>query len=420
MVEKAASAQNSDSSGVATAVKISLKHHRQRRKSRNTKRKKACIYAIAKLPYVSTVIVVPQNVTDNERPVAALQQNDAVPVISRQREAELAVDKIAFSTIDLVVFCHASTAMSQVGLGRNGQFQQVVAIATRHRDHAPYLMDQVLAFAAIHLSMYMPGHSLQSPLAPLATNITPENLRHHATLRQTRAVACFKGLMSKSVYQVDPDSACARLLFAGLLSLQNLAETLCVLRDKSLSFSHFIDSIVHCLNLHRGIRAATGKPIHEFMYHSRELIPIMEILSIIVEVDRQRAPCGSECEPLNRMLETSDLGEASIETCKAAVRSLQWSFDIYKGLSVQDGPHATAAFSLTAPAGYVEALRRYCPEALVIFAYYGVLLHRCRQYWVFGDAGARIIRAIVRHVGNYWKDALSWPLSLIEAEDGSW
>lgn len=99
---------------------------------------------------------------------------------------------------------------------------------------------------------------------------------------------------------------------------------------------------------------------------------------------------------------------------REAVHSLQWSFDMNRGLSVQNSPHAAVAFSVTAPIGYVDRLRKYSPEALVIMAYYGVLLHRCREYWVFGDAGERMVRAVGDHLGGYWGDVLGWPLGVVK------
>ncbi|TQV92472.1 hypothetical protein V2A60_007160 [Cordyceps javanica] len=333
-----------------------------------------------------------------------------------EADLHLAAEANAFSAMDLVVFHHAQTAMEHVGLGRKGQFHKVLAMGMQHRFRAPYLLDQILALACVHLSFNMEYYARETQTASsIYANMTTESLQEHATALQTRAVACFNESMGE---QADVDIDGARFLFAGVLSLQSLAETLGVLRAADgLNFGDFVDGMVACFQLHGGVRVATGKTIREFLPQSRDLSAIMDLLHATDDVDWSTKPRGRECRPLVALLEDgggggggSDLGAASLDACRGAAHSLQWSFDMCRGLSVHDGPHAASAFAVTAPAGYVEALRRRAPEALVILAYYGVLLHRCREYWIFGDAGARMIRAIADHVGSYWRDAMHWPL----------
>lgn len=324
-----------------------------------------------------------------------------------------------FSATDLVIFHHAQTAMQHVGLGRKGQFHKVLALGMRHRARAPYLLDQLLALACVHLSFHL--HQYTTPTPPAASvyaGLTASGLRHHATARQTRAVAAFNAHVRQVSGDVDVNSA--RFLFAGVLSLQCLAETLSVLRaaptadQHPLGFGDFVDSVVACFQLHAGVRVATGGTLREFLPQSAELRDIMDFLHVADagDDDWNAQPRGRECASLLALLARgeSDMGAASLDACRGAANSLQWSFDMCHGLAVHDGPHAASAFAVTAPAGYVEALRRRAPEALVILAYYGVLLHRCRECWIFGDAGARMVRAVADHVGAYWREAMRWPL----------
>lgn len=337
----------------------------------------------------------------------------------------LAVDP-SFSTTDLILFHHAETAVDQAGIGPQGQLRQVVSIVVRHSLDASYLLDQVLALAAIHLSVHLSSASFPSVTTPesaitipntsLVSNLTPSGLRNHATELQNRAVASFNKLAPDATNSDDPDKAVTRFLFSSILSLHTLAETLLVLRAEDSHLNNFIDSFADCLNLHRGIRAATGKPMYKFLLQTKELSGMLETLNITSEIDWSQSPQGTECDPLRRVPESQDLSMATSDIYRAAVHSLQWSFDMYNGLSVQNAPHAASAFSVTAPAGYADLLRKCCPEALIILAYYGVLLHRCRQYWVFRDAGARMVIAIANNLGTYWHDALVWPLHVIESE----
>jgi hypothetical protein len=68
------------------------------------------------------------------------------------------------------------------------------------------------------------------------------------------------------------------------------------------------------------------------------------------------------------------------------------------------------------PPEYVDVLRERCPEALVILAFYAVLLHRTKRYWICGGNGAFMITAIARHLGLQWADAMRWPLEALERE----
>lgn len=336
-----------------------------------------------------------------------------------QSDAHFGEETDTFSAMDLLLFHHSQTGMAKTGLGRKDMLDQVVAIAMRHRHRAPYLMDELLAVTALHLSMHFPPPPADPSIVSIYAGLTPESLRRHAMVRQTRAVAAFNNLPGDSINVEDPDGACTRMLFAGILSFQTLAEILSQLRDKEISFSTFVDSIVDCFNLHRGIHAATGQPIREFLRQSKELGPMMRILSDSNAggMGRRKKPENAvECEPLHRVLNHSDLGEASLSACRAAVHSLQCCFIMCKGWSIQDGAHAVSAFAVTTPAGYAEALRKHCPEALIILAYYGLLLHRCREFWAFRDAGACLIRAVAEQVGAFWKDALSGPLEAIGSD----
>ncbi|OAA71776.1 C6 finger domain protein [Akanthomyces lecanii RCEF 1005] len=370
---------------------------------------RACVYPAGAAPENPSEEAAEVNGhTEKSPPSQSRSPCQQIPIRTpTETDLHLPSEADVFSATDLLVFHHAHTVMEQVGLGRKGSFHKVLALGMRHRLRAPYLLDQLLALASLHLAFDV-ERSPETQSSPLYAEMTPESLRHHATARQTRAVASFNSLLSAPA---DLDMDAARFLFAGVLSLQSLAETLGVLRaTDGFRFGDFMDRMVACLNLHRGVRATTGRAMRDFLPQSADLSHIMEVLNAVEDVDWSTKPRGHECQSLIDLLGTSDLGDASLDVCRGAAHSLQWSFDMCRSLSVQDGPHAVSAFAVTAPPGYVEALRRCVPEALIILAYYGVLLHRCREYWIFGDAGARMIRAIADHVGTYWQDAMRWPL----------
>ena len=54
------------------------------------------------------------------------------------------------------------------------------------------------------------------------------------------------------------------------------------------------------------------------------------------------------------------------------------------------------------------------PEALVIFAYYAVILHWHRNMWVIGNGGKVLIGSISNYLGPDWEALLRWPLTEVQ------
>ncbi|KHO01833.1 Zn(2)-C6 fungal-type DNA-binding domain protein [Metarhizium album ARSEF 1941] len=286
------------------------------------------------------------------------------------------------------------------------QGTDVVEIAIRLASSHPYLIDEVLALAALHK-------------ATTASPSDSAHLLHVATQLQTRAIRRFTRL-SSTLPPEDMASSIPRFLFAATLSLHDLADTLSSVRTLHHSqFPVFVNRFVDCFRIHHGVRAVI-RPTWQHLLTS-ELEPLLRVTERTgTETDYEPAvgkdsSRGHECRPLHDLLASSDLGPATVTACRGAVDRLQWAFDLYRDLSTPAaGPHATSAFSVTVGTDYVDVLRRLQPEAVAVLAYYGVLLHQCRHFWIFGNAGAFVVRAIARNLGTYWHQVMAWPLSMIE------
>lgn len=297
------------------------------------------------------------------------------------------ISKAVFTPQHMILLYHANGVPNFTGPNRSA-----VEIAVRRAVDSPYLIDEVLAFTAFHIAYLYPGSAVP--------------LRHLATELQTRALASFTRL-TELVPNDHKPTAVPRFLFSGILGRHVLADTLAHYRA---DFHQFIDRFVACLDLNRGIRAVT--PPAQYYLSDSELQPF---LAVILNAQKNMEP-GNECDPLKALMDNSDLSEASTSACRQAIEILQWAFDICKRLDEEDYPQAAAAFAVRVEIGFADMLRKYRPEALVVLAYYGVVLHRCRSFWAFGDAGASMIRAIAAHLGSYWQKALEWPLRVLETE----
>ena len=300
-----------------------------------------------------------------------------------------------FSPQHLMLLHHAERGMEGAMMG-HGQTSYIIEVAVMHAIDCPYLIDQVLAFSAMHLAFERPEATA--------------TFRHQATELQTRAVAYFSR-ETEVLKANELENPVQRFLFAAILSLHVLAETLAYHRA---DFHYFIDRFIECIHLHRGVRAVI-KPTWETLLRS-ELEPILRLSRIDKPNGTQH---GTECAPLLPLLETSDLNAPSLEACREAASWLQWAFDLNRRLPSDDIPHAVSGFIVLVPGEFIGVLRRHRPEALVILAYYGVLLHRTRRYWICGGNGAFMIRSISQHLGGpggFWGEALRWPLQVLDED----
>lgn len=349
-----------------------------------------------------------------------------------------------------MLFHHVSDAMSDCILAR-GQIKVVLDVAIRHLIDAPYLIDQLLALSALHVAF-----TTKPGATPL--NGTIVSFRNQATELQTRALSSFTRIAA--MVPADDTATCVpRFLFASLLSNQVLAETLLQHQQPQplpyhhdvmgvhggggggsggggggsggatggvVNFHGFIERMVECIHLHRGILAQI-RPTWDYLMQS-ELYPLLHITHD-ANITAVTLSSGTECAALRQMIDAAAssvprygdaspprLDQASADACRIAIGSLQWAFDMHRALPEQDVPHAPSAFIVTVEAEYVDVLRTLLPEALVILAYLGVLIHRCRRFWTFGSAGANLIRAIAGYLGNHWHEPLAWPLKVIEEE----
>lgn len=398
-------------------------------------------------PWTTSDLGASPNKTDSPiHAICPLTASCVTPVLGLQSTRFVDQPALSFSVTDLLVFNHAETDMAHNGIGPPGHLQRVVALALRNQTRAPYLLDQILAFAAMHLSVHLPpafstdnstpvtqvSPTSSSPFPSLLTGQSTEKLRLHSTFLQTRALNAFsRSIQNQEQRQqheqtlgIRPESNIAdadaddelrlvRFMFAGLLSLHALAQTFGALCAHELQFHALIDQCVDCFNLHRGLPVVIGRSMHDFLNTAEEVRPMFEALNIFAMPNQAE---GTDCDALGEMLKDSDLSEASLEACRSAQKSLQRSFDLFNILPVHNVPHAASTFATTVPEAYVALLRKRSSEAFVILAYYGALVHRCRRYWAFGDAGALIVKAIAEHLGTYWADVLAWPLHVIENE----
>ncbi|KAK7415077.1 hypothetical protein QQZ08_012437 [Neonectria magnoliae] len=296
-----------------------------------------------------------------------------------------------FTAKHLILFHHAQTSM----VFTTNFMPAAISIAVQWAQEAPYAMDQLLALAADHLALH----------SPESCNVH----RRDATELQTRALMWFNRDTQDNVNQDNDRLVIPRFLFASLLSIHMLYETLAYYRG---SYHAFIDRFIEFTHLHRGVRTVMSNS-YDLILESG-LRPFMVNIRLASESDH----LGVECAELERLIDGSDLAPATVAACKSACQAVQWAFNVHASLPSDDNIHAVTALPVLLTPEYVDALRKHRPEALLVLVYYGVLLHRCRNSWIVGDAGAAVIHLIADYLGSFWSEPLRWPMEVISTEQG--
>lgn len=259
-----------------------------------------------------------------------------------------------------------------------------------------YLMDELLALSALHLST----------LAPDAAE--KQRCCHQAAQLQTRALTRFN--MARPA--VNEDNCTAMFLFAGLLGLHTLFDATSFHSD----FSQFLDKLIHFLSLHRGVRAVTRQSWH--IISKTEIRHIVDPMSDVDAMDPSLVePAATECDVLmDHLVASSDsLGSMAFNACREAVQWLQWVTKQRRTLRRPLQTHVTLAWPVLIPFDFLQMLRQRRPEALVILAHWAVFLHYDREFWVFSDSGRVLIESTSKYLGSYWDDWMAWPNEVLEA-----
>ncbi|KAI0897121.1 hypothetical protein F4806DRAFT_423325 [Annulohypoxylon nitens] len=251
---------------------------------------------------------------------------------------------------------------------------------------SPFLMDELLAFSALHLSTLDPDVVKQ------------DHYRHQAVYLQTRALAIFNATR----HEITEQNCTPIFLFTCFIGLHLLYDTMTDERN----LPELLEKFIKFLGLYRGVTITSGQGWHVIRNSA-----LNSILDVIEAVDKLNVPSEGTCDALLNLLMMAEerLGSSSYKTCYDAVQILQWVFNQHAVLPEPINRHIVLAWPVRLSVDYLELLRSRQPEALVIMAYWAVLLHRGRDFWIFGQRGRFLIEAISCFLGPSWAEWLAWP-----------
>ncbi|KAI0142623.1 hypothetical protein GGR57DRAFT_392822 [Xylariaceae sp. FL1272] len=323
---------------------------------------------------------------------------DSVAVPAR----DASLTDMTFQLHDLELFHNFTTNFCQ-GLsvdGRNASPRFGEAIV-RQSFTRPYLMEQLLALSAAHMSTQACRDA--------------SFYRREATSRQTRALTMF----NQSSTAKAEEECFPAFLFSILLCYHALFDAL----NSRSNFSTFLDELIKGFRLCSGVRVMAGKDFDSLGKEYRR-----QTGSDLLGMEHMWNSCdpdigttfSSKLAPVRRLVEEADVSPATSKACAGALDLLCAlpAAGPADRMSLGFNSLRVLRWMVTVPPDFVKLVEQRRAEALVIIAYYGVIVHDARDCWIFSnDAGVFIIRSIVDFLGSYWTEWLAWPMEVVDGSE---
>lgn len=204
----------------------------------------------------------------------------------------------------------------------------------------------------------------------------------------------------------DSSSSGAILLFSSLLTLHVLADHTHGAETEDIDA---IDRLLRCFNLVSFSR--------KLLQRDWEAMQQSDLGAILASpASRHPYPIPEECQRLIDLPSNSDLSTAAVQAYHSAIERLQHAFSLSGAPSRSYCTIRTALrWPMELEDDFLNLLNARRPEALIILAYYGVLLHSFRDSWMAHQSGASLVRVIATSVGQFWEPWLAWPRHIVES-----
>lgn len=255
----------------------------------------------------------------------------------------------------------------------------------------PFLMHQLLGMAALHV----------------ASGASPDvaaQYYHRATELQTAAMSGFKLYETR----IDEDSAFALLVFSSLVGLHVMADHS---RTYNMNQDAFLNHFLHTVRLMQGVRILVVHDWWEKIRNRPEVGPFLDV----VKIDPPYNNIPQPVKQLHKLIqEPTMLDEDALAAYSTAIEHIEWMYAITRI------PHKSyntvrmiMAWPVRSTSEYLTLVDQRRPEALIILAYYALVMHFYRDSWVVRDTGARLLNAIDSNLEPHWSSWLEWPKAMV-------
>jgi hypothetical protein len=288
--------------------------------------------------------------------------------------------------MELLIHVTQDRAMFSLGSGVESHHTSDLAIGLKEALKAPYLMHELLAYSAQHLAFLHPERS--------------SHYVHQAMSLQTRAISLFNATRT----DVNESNCVAILLFSSVVGHHQLADTLS--KREAGGLETFVTHYVQCVEMARGLYTIAGSAWPLLM--QSEIEPI---LTRSVAFTSQQ-PVGHGCDHVKDLVAASSaLSQAEKAACMETIRLLQVGLDAVSATDelFVNRHQMIFSFTMLVPPETSALLAKKQPEALVLLAYYAVLLHHGRDLWHCQDVGVYLFSLIDEYLGPDWDQWMQYP-----------
>ena len=253
-------------------------------------------------------------------------------------------------------------------------------------------MYETLAISAFHLSI---KHPSKSDLY-LTESTTP----------QAKALALF----SSCTLTVNQDNIIPAFLFSAILGLHFFCDTF---STPSPDLSTFLDRLVQSIRLLRGVRTLIGNS-WEFIKNSDIKVLLQSDEGPVVDRDDEITHALKDLRSTFSQSHTLAAFDSKVY-CEAITGLIR----VYNAQSPDSTSNRlpnmkiVTEWPITISVEYTELLNERRPEALVVMAYFSILLHEMRSYWAVGYAGRFLLAVVDEYLGEQWAEWLVVPRGMV-------
>ncbi|KAJ5593143.1 hypothetical protein N7537_010047 [Penicillium hordei] len=169
-------------------------------------------------------------------------------------------------------------------------------------------------------------------------------------------------------------------------------------------FDGFLRDFIDIFHLHQQVREITNRPWGSLL--ESPLKPLLELeASALVQ---EESPV--ECSKLLALLNSASIDSSARNIYLEAIKSLQMAINgSRRHSSGQSTIGPIISWLVVVPSDYIYLLGERRPEALIILAHFGALLHLYREIWMLGDSGI--------YLDSNWDIWLQWLKTIAQCEN---
>ena len=314
-------------------------------------------------------------------------------------------ESLYVNTVHIELFYHALEDNEWL----DSKMQKSRSSILKHVFAHPFLLNEILAISALHLSTLRLAKSL--------------SYRSEATRLHSEALRLF----NETIRTLSKDNIVAVFLFSGLFGIATFFETFHNESDgmkPEMGPSCLLEKIVQSTRLLQSVRSMVKVDgWWEFLKNS----DIRDFLVIESSIDDAILDLELRYEVVDQL--QAFRNDTSQRRCLNNIEKLVYDEAIAKLLEVYQtafgngdkvplDDHVAKKYAIRwlilVPLTYTELLAQRKPEALVILGHFSVVLHKLKSCWTVGNSGSQLLKVVDSHLGEGWQGLLKWPKAFIE------